>query len=118
MQVLNVGVVGLGVGERHVESYQAIEGCEVRSICDIDADKLRDVGERYRIDLRYADYRAIRSQPFDVLRLKGCVSVLVAIPLEPDRGVFHWRGDLAAINGQWYINSISAAPDQVNSNVK
>jgi len=44
---LRVGVIGLGVGARHVRCYEAHEACEVTTLCDLDADKLKEVGERY-----------------------------------------------------------------------
>lgn len=56
---LRVGVVGLGVGERHVAGYQAIDGVEVVAVCDIDPVRLAEVGDRRGISRRATDYRAI-----------------------------------------------------------
>ncbi len=59
MTNLTVGVVGLGVGEQHLKSYMAIPDCRVKSICDIDAEKLGSVGSKYNIENRFSDYRKI-----------------------------------------------------------
>lgn len=50
---LRVGVIGLGVGERHIVGYHEIEGVEVTAICDTDPEKLRQVAERQRIANSY-----------------------------------------------------------------
>lgn len=63
MQMLTVGVVGLGVGEQHLASYASIPGCRVKAICDLDEAKLHDVGERYQIKGRHRDYRAVTEDP-------------------------------------------------------
>jgi len=63
MQALRAGVIGLGVGEAHLKSYQAIEGVEVAAVCDIDADRLAEIGDRYGVAGRHADYRRITEDP-------------------------------------------------------
>ena len=62
-KTLKVGVVGLGVGEQHVIGYNALEGCEVTAVCDIDPEKLSAVGERNSIGARHDDYRKITENP-------------------------------------------------------
>ncbi len=59
MKALRAGVIGLGVGEAHLRSYQAIDGVEVAAICDINPTRLAEIGDRYGIGGRHADYRAI-----------------------------------------------------------
>ena len=44
---LGVGIIGLGVGERHIPGYRAHPGCEVRVLCDFDREKLAAVGARH-----------------------------------------------------------------------
>lgn len=44
---LRVGVIGLGVGERHIRCYEHHSECEVTALCDFDEGKLREVGQRY-----------------------------------------------------------------------
>ncbi len=60
---LRAGVIGLGVGERHVAGYGDIEGCEVVAICDQDPLKLAEVGERQQIARRETDWRKIVDHP-------------------------------------------------------
>lgn len=43
---LRAGIIGLGVGEKHIAGYEADPRCRVVALCDIDADRLRSVGER------------------------------------------------------------------------
>jgi predicted dehydrogenase len=63
MKLLRAGVIGLGVGEAHVKSYQAIPGVEVRAICDIDPARLEVVGGRFDIARRHPGYRAVTEDP-------------------------------------------------------
>jgi predicted dehydrogenase len=44
---LNVGIIGLGVGNKHIEGFLQHPACEVRSLCDFDEAKLREVGSKY-----------------------------------------------------------------------
>lgn len=59
MSDLKIGVIGLGVGEQHLKSYNAIPGCEVVAICDLDAAHLHEVGDRNDVVGRHEDYRRI-----------------------------------------------------------
>ena len=61
--MIRAGVIGLGVGEAHIRSYQAIEGVEVAAICDIDPDRLATIGDRYEIARRSADFRSVTEHP-------------------------------------------------------
>jgi len=63
IKLLRTGVIGLGVGEQHVKTYQAIDGCEVKAICDFDTDHMNRVGNDYGINERYDDYRRITEHP-------------------------------------------------------
>ena len=60
---LRAGVVGLGVGERHLASYRKIPGVEVRAICDINEEHLRQVAGEYRIPQSSTDYRIVTENP-------------------------------------------------------
>lgn len=59
MSSIKVGIIGLGVGERHIAGYRRIEGVDVTAICDIDPVKLNEVGDRNDIATRFADYRTM-----------------------------------------------------------
>ena len=45
---LKAGVIGLGIGERHIAGYESDPRCKVSILCDIDKHKLQEVGERYQ----------------------------------------------------------------------
>lgn len=42
-----VGIIGLGVGEKHAEAYQAHSSCVVRTLCDFRKEQLWAVGRKY-----------------------------------------------------------------------
>jgi len=63
MQTIRVGVVGLGVGEAHLKSYQSVEGVEVAAVCDIDPVRLDEIAGRYDVRGRHADYRGVTEDP-------------------------------------------------------
>ncbi len=57
MKPVRIGVIGLGVGERHIHGYHAIDGAEVVAVCDTDPAKLEEVANRQSVPSRYSDYR-------------------------------------------------------------
>jgi len=63
VRAIRAGVIGLGVGEAHLRSYQAIEGVVVSAICDINPVRLDEIGDRYGVGARHRDYRAITEAP-------------------------------------------------------
>jgi UDP-N-acetyl-2-amino-2-deoxyglucuronate dehydrogenase len=60
---LRAGVIGLGVGERHVASYRAIPGVDVVAVCDLDPARLAEVADRYDVPGRHTDYRGVTEDP-------------------------------------------------------
>jgi predicted dehydrogenase len=44
---LKAGVIGLGVGARHIPGYQSDKRCEVVALCDLDPGKLAEIGAQY-----------------------------------------------------------------------
>ena len=44
---LKVGIIGLGVGEKHIDGYESHPKCEVKTICDFDKKKLLEVAQRH-----------------------------------------------------------------------
>lgn len=44
---LRVGIIGLGVGERHIAGYEADPRCAVTALCDSDPAKLAEVAARH-----------------------------------------------------------------------
>lgn len=47
MKRLKAGVIGLGVGERHILSYKTHPAVEMYKACDIDVGKLKSIGCKY-----------------------------------------------------------------------
>lgn len=43
---LRAAVIGLGVGEAHVEAYRSHAGCEVVALCDFNRDRLEEIGRK------------------------------------------------------------------------
>ena len=52
---LRLGVVGLGMGRGHVDQYSKHPRGEVVAIADLDAERLKQVGDQYGIKDRYTD---------------------------------------------------------------
>jgi predicted dehydrogenase len=47
MKSLKAGIIGLGVGERHIAGYEADSRCRVTALCDLNREKLEQVGEHH-----------------------------------------------------------------------
>ncbi len=47
MKRLRAGIIGLGVGERHIEGYQSHPECEVVALCDFSDEKLAMARNKY-----------------------------------------------------------------------
>ncbi|MGR0185147.1 Gfo/Idh/MocA family protein [Azospirillum aestuarii] len=47
MTFLKAAVIGLGVGEQHIEGFERHSACRVTVLCDIDHDRLAAVGARH-----------------------------------------------------------------------
>ena len=59
MKKLRVGVIGLGMGKGHISGYRRHKAAEVVAIADPDAKRLEAVGERFKIERRYASGEAM-----------------------------------------------------------
>ena len=77
---VRVGVVGLGIGRWHVESYLAIPEAEVVALCDIDQEKLKTAATRYGIAKVYADYEEL-CQSNNVDAVSICVPNYMHMPV-------------------------------------
>ena len=61
---VNVGLVGLGlVCESHIKAYQAHPRARVAAVCDLDADRARQIADRYGIPRVYTDYARMLADP-------------------------------------------------------
>ena len=70
MRRLKVGVIGLGVGEQHIEAYLAHPSCEVVSACDLSADKLEALGARHpELRLTRSDDDILRNPDIDLVSI-------------------------------------------------
>jgi predicted dehydrogenase len=56
---LRIGVIGLGIGQAHIEGWREHARAEVVAIADSDAQRLVAVGERLGIAERFTDARAM-----------------------------------------------------------
>ena len=78
---LRVAVIGVSksMGETHVKGVLKCSDAEIAAICDLDQDKLNDVGDRYGIpkEKRYTDWH-------ELLKL-GLDAVVVVIPDQQHR---------------------------------
>ena len=62
-RILNAGVIGLGVGARHVPGYEAGGRARVVALCDFDAAKRQEVGAQYPGRRMTADAGDILNDP-------------------------------------------------------
>lgn len=46
-KTIKAGIIGLGVGERHIKGYRRQADCQVVALCDCDAQKREEVASRY-----------------------------------------------------------------------
>jgi len=73
-KILNVGVISCsGMAQSHMRAVQAHERARLTAICDVDEEKLREVGERMDVEARYTDYR-------ELLRHPGLDAVIIVTP--------------------------------------
>ena len=59
MKKLRIGVIGLGMGQGHVKSYQTHPQAEVVAVADVNAALLKEVGDKYSVPGRYTDAQAM-----------------------------------------------------------
>jgi predicted dehydrogenase len=66
---LRVGVIGMGIGRSHVNSYQQVaDRFEVVSVCDIDRKRAEDVAEQHGITRVSTDFEEVcRMDDLDVI---------------------------------------------------
>lgn len=44
---LNAGIIGLGVGERHITGYRLDKRCDIKKLCDFDREKISVLSKKY-----------------------------------------------------------------------
>ena len=55
MSKLSVGVIGLGMGRYHLAEFKASELCDVVAIADTDEARLKELGDKHGVSVRYTD---------------------------------------------------------------
>ena len=60
---VRIGVIGLGIGEKHVEAYGLHADAEVVMVCDQDADRLAEVAARHGIARATIDPAEVLADP-------------------------------------------------------
>ena len=88
---LNVGVIGLGVGEKHLEAYLKNKHCKVVGICDFDKNKLKTLSRKYPLIFATKNADQILENP-DI----GIVSIA-------SYDNFHHKQIIRAINNDKHI---------------
>jgi predicted dehydrogenase len=69
---VKVGVIGLGaIGTVHADSYAATGEAEIAALCDIDAARLKQHGDRLNVKGRFTDYHELLKS--DVEAVSICV---------------------------------------------
>ena len=72
--ILDVGVISCsGMAQSHMLAVKAHEQARLVAICDVDAEKLREAGEKLEVAARYTDY-------LDLLRHPGLDAVIIVTP--------------------------------------
>lgn len=84
MKKAKIGVIGLGgvAHNRHFPDLIANHACEIVAICDINVQKLNEVGDRLGIDQahRFTDYRDLIACP-DVQGVEICTPNYLHVPM-------------------------------------
>ena len=84
MKKAKIGIIGLGgvAHNRHFPDLIANPNCEIVAVCDIDTNKLNEVGDRLGIDQahRFTDYRDLIACP-DVQGVEICTPNYLHVPM-------------------------------------
>ena len=62
-QKIRIALAGLGFGAEFIPIYQAHPNAEIAAICQRNPEKLKAVGDRYKIAKRYTDFDAMLKDP-------------------------------------------------------
>ena len=70
MKKLNCAVIGLGVGEKHVESYHLHKDCELKAVCDFNKTKLKEIKNKHKNIFTTEDANEIiNSEDIDIISI-------------------------------------------------
>lgn len=73
MEPVNVGVIGLGTGARHLRHYEASDRARVVGLCDVDEDRLEEFARQRSGVRKFTDYEGM-------LASEDIQAVSVAVP--------------------------------------
>ncbi|MCZ7542073.1 MAG: Gfo/Idh/MocA family oxidoreductase [Anaerolineae bacterium] len=88
---LRAGVVGMGIGRHHARAYQDLKDTELVAICDVNADRLEQIGALFPNVARYSDYHALFAEA-------GLDLVSVAVP-----NILHAEITIAALEAGLHV---------------
>ena len=71
--MLNVGVIGLSMGQDHLLKYSSIKGVKIYAISDLDGERLNISSEKYNVPYKFTDYRKL-------LDIKDIDAVSICLP--------------------------------------
>ena len=62
MKKLNVAVVGVGMGSGHISAYLHDPRVNLAAICDINKERLRQAGEKFKVETLFEDAQKMLRQ--------------------------------------------------------
>ncbi len=103
-QTLRAGVIGIGAGRFHAESYRDLPGVELVALCDVNADRLRERAAHLPGVPHYTDYQTMFAEAdLDV------VSVCVPNNLHPEVTIAALEAGLHVICEKPLANDLAGA---------
>ena len=68
--MLNAGVIGMGIGEKHALAYQQNSGCRLKSICDFGEELSKDLTVRFPdVNIYRNDQSVLKDDDIDVVSI-------------------------------------------------
>lgn len=81
--MFNVAVIGLGMGQAHLQAYRDIPDVRILGIADMDEKRLGDCARKYAIENTFTDYHALLAQP-DLHLVSVCLPNFLHAPVSID----------------------------------
>ena len=82
MATYRAGIIGLNLGQSHARGFEQAEGIEVAAVCDIDENRLEEVGDQYDVPGRYTDAETmLQEAALDVVSVATPASLHPAMTL-------------------------------------
>lgn len=67
---LKIGIVGLRMGQNHIDGYLTHPNAKIQAICDLNPDSLQKIGDQYDIDGRYTSYEEmLANEELDIVSI-------------------------------------------------